>query len=795
MKIVNASKLDPYERKGLLRRTPLCDSETIQLCESIFARIRSGGDSALRRFSRQFDGVDLRCCRVARREFDVAAQQVSKEARRAIQHAARNITRFHEAQKFPQDPVEVQQGVRCWRELRPIDSVGLYVPAGTAPLASTLLMLAIPARLAGCSEISVCVPPRADGTADPHVLSAAETLGVDTVYKMGGAQAIAAMVFGTETVPAVSKIVGPGCRVVQSAKALAVQYGVAIDLLAGPSEILVISDGSGSPDWIAADLISQAEHGADSRAVLVTTDRRQARQVASRLREQVARLPRGQVALEALQQSFILVVRCLQEAVEFANDYAPEHLVLQMEEPTQWQQRVRSAGSVFLGPYSPVAAGDYASGTNHTLPTSGTAAAYSGVSVHTFLRHISFQQLTRQGLESLAPTLKTLAQSEGLEGHVRAVECRLDSSSTTAEPLQSGAEEKWNPVGAELASMTAYQPARLFASGGTLLDANESPFDEELGGVLLNRYPDPHQQELRQELAQYVQCPPEMILAGSGSDEVLDWLIRAFCRGEADAIAVAQPTYSMYEVLAASYGIDVLHFPLGSDFDFSAEDFLQTVRPGIKILFLCSPNNPTGNCLSRGEVETVCCSWRGLVVMDEAYVEFSSSPSLADRVAELRNLVIVRTLSKAWGRASLRVGYLVAVPEIIQALEKIKFPYNLGGLTMALAMECLRKVQTVEQRVGQIQGERRRLQAALADMPGIHQIFPSEANFVLFRCHGARDVCSRLKDRKIVVRDRSGLPRLENTLRVSVGTPEQNSQFLSTLKEVLNDQSCHAQAG
>ncbi len=795
MKIIDGSRLEQHEREGLLRRTLLCDAETIQLCEGIFAEIQSDGDAALRRFSKRFDGVDLQSFRVARAEFQEAARQVSREARRAIRHAADNITRFHQAQKFTQDPLEVEPGIRCWREPRPIDSVGLYVPAGTAPLASTLLMLAIPARVAGCSGVLVCVPPRADSTVEPHVLWAAETLDLRAVYKIGGAQAIAAMVFGTETVSAVSKIVGPGSRIVQSAKALAVRHGVAIDLLAGPSEILVISDGSGPAAWIAADLISQAEHGTDSRSVLVTTDRRQAEQVASSVDEQLAGLPRAEVALKALQKSFILVAGSLQEAVEFANDYAPEHLVLQVSEPFRWQERIRSAGSVFLGPYSPVTAGDYASGTNHTLPTSGTAAAYSGVSVDTFVRHISFQRLSRQGLESLAPTLKTLAGIEGLEGHSRAVECRLGSDSAPRQSRPSEAPEKWSPIGADLVAMTPYESARLTASDGTLLDANESPFDEQFNGVMLNRYPDPHQRDLRQELARYVDCPSEMILAGCGSDEVLDWLIRACCRDDADSIAVAQPTYSMYEVLAASYGIDVLNFPLTDDFGFSAQDFLQRVRPAIRILFLCSPNNPTGNCLSRQEVEAVCRCWRGLVVVDEAYIEFSSTPSLADRVAELGNLVVVRTLSKAWGRASLRVGYLVGEPELIQALEKIKAPYNLGGLTMALAVECLRRRQALEQRVREMRRERGRLEIGLARIPEIQHIFPSEANFVLFRCPGAGDVCSRLRDRKIVVRDRSGLPRLEDTLRVSVGTPEQNSRFLATLKEVLNDQSCHAQAG
>lgn len=787
MRILDFSGLSKKERDRLLERAPLRDVESIRLCEKIFDRIKTGGDQAVRSFTRKFDGVNVESSLVSAKEFKKAAKNVGRQEIEALKQALENIERFHRSQCTLEKPEEVQPGVHCWREQRPVNPVGLYVPAGSAPLASTLLMLAIPARIAGCSDISVCVPPREDGSADPYVLSAAQLLGISSVHKIGGAQAVAALVFGTETVPAVAKVVGPGSSIVQSAKALAVQYGVAIDLLAGPSEILVVSDGSGDSRWIAADLISQAEHGRDSRVVLVTTSPEQAEQVSLEVNTQLIELPRREFAEKAVEKSFLLVVPSLQEALDFSNEFAPEHLVLQVSDPPYWTGSVRSAGSVFLGPYSPVVAGDYASGTNHTLPTSGTAAGYSGVSVDTFLRKISFQELSRYGLETLAPTLRILARMEGLEGHARSVECRLEGGGQDSDEKTVFGPNDWRRSGIDLSDLPVYEAARFSGGEGLLLDANESPFDVECLGIVLNRYPDPHQRKLRRELGLYLQCEPEMVLAGCGSDEVLDWLIRACCRSSEDLVAVAQPTYSMYQILAASHRVGVVQLSLNEEFDFQAENFLQRAIPQVKILFLCSPNNPTGNRLNSDEIEMACRRWDGLVVVDEAYVEFAENPSLTHRINELANLVVVRTLSKAWGRASLRVGYLVAHQEIIKSLEKIKAPYNLGGLTMALAIDCLRQAGTQEKRIQQLLEERERIQDELRKVPGVQHVFPSESNFILFRCENASELCSRLRDKKIVVRDRSALPELANTIRVTVGRPEENSRFLSELKEVIHD--------
>ena len=344
---------------------------------------------------------------------------------RALERAASNIRTFHAAQGLREGVLEVEPGISCWREQRPIESVGLYVPGGTAVLPSTVLMLGVPAVLAGCPRVALCTPPRRDGSVTREVLAAASIAGIHEVFRIGGAQAIAALCFGTSSVPRVDKILGPGSPVVQTAKLLAQQRGMAIDMVAGPSEVLVVADHTARPGYVAADLISQAEHGGDSLAILVSTSGELISRVDRELNLRLEDLPRRDLAREALGASFALRTSSPEEAMEFANRYAPEHLILQLREPRRWAARVQAAGSVFLGPWSPEVAGDYASGTNHTLPTSGLARSFSGVSLDSFVKKITFQELSRAGLRSLAPTLEVMADLEQLEGHRRAVEVRV----------------------------------------------------------------------------------------------------------------------------------------------------------------------------------------------------------------------------------------------------------------------------------------------------------------------------------------------------------------------------------
>ena len=429
MKSYRLADLSQEDLKKLCRRNPIADPSVMETCRSIFDDVSRLGDEAVRECTRRFDGVDLSELRVSSQEFSQAEECVSSPAVKALERAAQNIRKFHTAQQISEGPVEVEPGVRCWREARAIESVGLYVPGGNAVLPSTVLMLGIPARLAGCQEIQLCVPPRQDGTVSPEVLLAAQISGLSQVYKIGGAQAIAAMALGTETVPRVVKIVGPGNRWVQTAKLLAVLKGVAIDMVAGPTEVLVVADESASPPLIASDLISQAEHGSDSRAILVSTSGEVLEEVIQLVEHQVQDLPRRDLASKALGESFAVLAQSMDAVFDFVNLYAPEHLILHLEAPRKWMKKVRSAGSVFLGAWSPEVAGDYASGTNHTLPTSGLAQAFSGVSLDTFVKKITFQELTQEGLRELAPTLEALAELEGLEGHRRAVRARLENRS------------------------------------------------------------------------------------------------------------------------------------------------------------------------------------------------------------------------------------------------------------------------------------------------------------------------------------------------------------------------------
>ena len=418
-------ELAESEVRHLCRRNPITDPEIMETCRAVFEAVGSRGDQALRDYTLEFDGVEIQNPSVSESDFRQAETTISDRVRAALEAAAANIEKFHRSQLSGEAAVETVEGVTCWRESRPIESVGLYIPGGNAVLPSTVLMLAIPARLAGCSRMVLCVPPGANGTISPEVLFAARLAGVSQVFRVGGAQAVAAMALGTETVPRVEKILGPGNRWVQAAKLLASLNGVAIDMVAGPSEVLVIADESADCCLIAGDLIAQAEHGADSRAVLVSVSSSLITEVAAELSKQLTSLPRTEFASAALKASFSLQVESLEQAFDFSNLYAPEHLILHIENPSGWVSRVQSAGSVFLGPWSPEVAGDYASGTNHTLPTSGLARAYSGVSVDTFVKKITFQQLTEAGLRKLAPTLTCLAKVEGLEGHRRAVDLRF----------------------------------------------------------------------------------------------------------------------------------------------------------------------------------------------------------------------------------------------------------------------------------------------------------------------------------------------------------------------------------
>jgi histidinol dehydrogenase len=417
----------PEEWKNLVGR-PALDTEVLfDAVRGILDAVRERGDAALRQYGAQFDKVDLADLRVSEDEMREAEALTPGELKDAIRTAAGHIETFHAAQRFCGPKIETAPGVVCWQKAVAIEKVGLYVPGGTAPLFSTVLMLGIPARIAGCREIVLCTPPGRGGKVHPAILFAARTAGVSRVFKAGGAQAIAAMAFGTESVPKVYKIFGPGNQYVTAAKQLVSLRETAIDMPAGPSEVVVIADASANPVFIAADLLSQAEHGADSQSVLLTTSEALAPQVAQALAEQSAALPRREIAEKALKNSRIVVLKNRREAIDFANLYAPEHLIVQTADYASLAEEITNAGSVFLGPYTPESAGDYASGVNHTLPTGGHARAYGGLGLDSFIRKISFQEITPGGIRQIGETIRVMAAGEQLEAHRKAVSVRLES--------------------------------------------------------------------------------------------------------------------------------------------------------------------------------------------------------------------------------------------------------------------------------------------------------------------------------------------------------------------------------
>ncbi len=428
LKVYNYNELSKNEIEQLTLRNTDAGNDIRETVENILFNVKENGDQALRDYALQFDKVSLDALFTDEKEIAELAKNISEEQKQAIKTAYQNIYKFHQTQFSSEQKVETMPGVTCWRELRPIEKVGLYIPGGTAVLPSTLLMLCIPARIAGCKEIVVCSPPQKDGKINPYIAFVAQLLGIKKVFLVSGAQAVAAMAYGTESIPKVDKIFGPGNQYVTKAKTIVQSTTVtAIDMPAGPSEVLIIADESANPVFVAADLLAQAEHGVDSQSVLVSTSQKLIDETILELEKQLPVLPRAEITRKAIANSYAVFTDTFLEAMDFSNQYAPEHLILATDNWQQITERIINAGSVFLGNLTPESVGDYASGTNHTLPTSAYARAYSGVSVDSFVKKITFQHLTPEGLQNIGKTVEILAELEGLQAHKNAVSVRLEN--------------------------------------------------------------------------------------------------------------------------------------------------------------------------------------------------------------------------------------------------------------------------------------------------------------------------------------------------------------------------------
>ena len=411
----------------LLKRPTQTVDDIEEIVNTIFQEVKEGGDAVLKKYTDRFDHVQLDAILVTPDEIQFAMEKVSAELKSAISLAKANIEKFHAAQKTTRVKMETSPGVNCWQEKRPIQKAGLYIPGGTAPLFSTILMLAIPAKLAGCSDIVLCTPPDKNGEVNPTILYTASLCGVTQIFKVGGIQAIAGMTFGTESIPKVYKIFGPGNQYVTVAKQLATKHGVAIDMPAGPSELLVVADDTANPAFVASDLLSQAEHGTDSQVILVSTSKNLINAVEGEIESQLKELPRAEIASKSIGNSKLILVKDDETAIDLINEYGPEHFIVCVKNEEFYLQNIQNAGSVFIGNYTPESAGDYASGTNHTLPTNGYAKQYSGVNLDSFMKSMTFQKISKKGMEIIGPAIEHMAEAEGLQAHKNAVTLRLNS--------------------------------------------------------------------------------------------------------------------------------------------------------------------------------------------------------------------------------------------------------------------------------------------------------------------------------------------------------------------------------
>ncbi len=680
----------------------------------------------------------------------------------ALRASAANLTRVGLAQRFSEEVVDVRPGVKVWRIWRPLHRVGVYVPGGRAPYPSSVLMLCVPARLAGCAEVVICSPPGKDGLPAQNILVAAAVAGVTEVHAIGGAQAVAAMAYGTETMARVDKVFGPGNAHVTAAKRL-VSGDVAVDMPAGPSEVIVVSDGSVPSSWIAADLEAQAEHAPDALGILVSTNPVQA--------EEVARLADPKYAA----QIRVRTVASMEAALEVANGFGPEHLILACRDAESWLGSVTHAGSVFLGSHSPAAAGDYATGANHVIPTGGAVRAYSPLGLEAFGRTLQVQAISPQGLARLGPVVEPLARAEGFLAHLRSVQTRLDAPAAAERNVPRPRRDvaamhpyRWEASNAEIAVRAGISEREVLR-----FDTNTCPW---VGATLtgldhleLNEYPDSDYPGLVSAVADYASCPKETITVGAGADELLQLLALAFI-GPGDPAVIPDPSYAMYRTLTEAAGGRPVMAPV-SDPDQLMRSALQA-----RLTWLCNPNNPTAEPLPPGFVEELARQSSGLVVVDEAYFEFSQT-TCAPLVRELGNLVVVRTLSKAFGLAGARVGYALSGPEVAATLARVRPPASLSTISAALGTRALKEAATMRARVQALLLERQTLANAIAAMG--FTVPQSSTNFLLVSCPSG--LADFLEAKGLVVRRFPQDHALNGWMRVTVRSAQENAQLLDRL--------------
>lgn len=773
---------------------------------AIVAQVRSGGDAALRELSLQLDGVVLEDLFVPADEMATAGDRLSASLRAALEESAAAVRRYHADQRAAlrrERRVRTRPGVTAWRRWVAVERAGGYVPGGRARYPSSVIMLGVPAALAGVDELILATPPGPQGTVDPAVLYAATLVGVRRILRVGGAQAIAALAYGTATVPRVDRIFGAGNSWVTSAKRL-VAADVAIDMPAGPSECVIIADATAEPALVAADLLAQAEHGPDSLAVLATDASTLATAVEEELRAQAASLATGARALATLSEwGRSVVVTDLADALELADAIAPEHLSLQCRNAERLAQQARNTGAIFIGPWAAVAAGDYATGTNHVLPTGGSARTYGGLGVESFGRWIEVQQVTADGIRRLAPVVQELAAAEGLPAHGASVQRRVRGASAAVPddpldllrhpgPVSAYAAE---PSDADLAATLGVpleQVARhdLNTLGGGPLPGMEAGLRRYDAARAIG-YGDMAYRTLRAALGARLEVDGRRIVLGAGADELIR-LVATAALGEGDAALVPSPTFGMFAVETGLAGGRVVELPRRELGERQSPETLRAAaeREAVRLVWLCSPNNPTGDRYSLDEIRDVAHDLPALVLVDEAYIEFAEAgtgepPNSGSAIRlqdALANVLVLRSFSKAYGMAGARVGYLVVPDSLAGRFDALRLPLSVAGPAEAMALGVLEDEGAAIERRGEMIRERRRLADAL-DALGCRTL-PSVTNFVCFRPPDAPALARALAQRGMIVRE-YGDGEMAGWLRANALERTRTDSLIGALRELL----------
>ena len=801
--------LSSDDRDALFDRALTTDQTIALRTAEIIARVRRDGDDALRALAAELDGAKLDVLEVPRLALRRALDAIEPDLRRSLDRAAANIASVHRAFLPQTTETSPEPGILVGRRPDPLSVVGIYAPGGRAAYPSSVLMCGIPARIAGVREIVMCSPPGRDGLPPSVVLAAAYLAEVDRVLAIGGAGAIAAMTFGTSSVPRVDRIVGPGNAYVTEAKRQLARI-VGIDSPAGPSELLILADDTSDPEIVARELIAQAEHDPLTCVVALAVGDAMATAIEAAIARQLTSAARRDIIDRALAgRGGVLIVDSQREAIEVANRYAPEHLLValsSLEESMSALTDLRNAGTVFVGEASSNAFGDYMTGANHVLPTLGLARSYSGLSVQDFFRFTTYQRVDRDAASRLAPDVAVLAEAEGLPAHAEAARAWIDQVTNR----QDFTRPTHIPVRPEVARLAAYRDSRDVGgeevSNGllALLDLSDNtnlwgspPAAQDAvadASSLIARYPSSYSDALKRAVAVYLGLTRADIVVGCGSDDVIDATMRAF-GGPGARIAYSTPTFSMIPAFAQLNGLTSIEVPLLDEDDRYDVDAAKLLATGANIIYLCAPNNPTGTGVSREALEQIIERAPGVVLIDEAYAEFSGLTNV-DLAERSEHVIVTRTFSKAFGLAGLRVGYGVGAPPLVDFIERARGPYKVNAVAERAALGVLRDgpdaLGWVREHARLACEARDRFVAALSRL-GLEP-FPSLANFVLVPIASAREIGARLRAHGVRVRVITGLPQALSALaatrgealRISIGPSEAMDRVARVLGEVLS---------